>query len=150
MFLCVVCNDCEVLAEATEGLEDEHLEELEEGLITNNDNTDADTNADTNETNSTTTTTTKTKNSSSSSKKKGQDDGGGVDGGKILLDNVEEELGEAVGAAHRTGTLALLQMQRVIFDDVEELMNDMFGDIPALLRYETCFHLELFFFFFLI
>ena len=133
LFLCVVCNDCEVLEEATERLEDEHLEELEKGLVINNDDDDADTN----DMNSTTTTSSSSTTTTTSRKSDaGQDGGGGggVDGGKILLDNVEEELGEAVGAAHRTGTLALLQMQRVIFDDVEELMNDMFGDIPALLR----------------
>jgi hypothetical protein len=55
-----------------------------------------------------------------------------------LFEELEEKMGETMAHCGTAGTLSLLQMQRVIFDDVDTLENQLFmGDVESLLNGTT-------------
>lgn len=112
-------------------MEEEHIDTLEEAL-TNDDDEDEDDNHggggnqknNGEETNKSTTMTGSTDNDDNSTT-------GNIKriipGGSKLMENLEEDLGEAIGRCGRAGTLALIQMQRVVFDDLETQINLLFS-----------------------
>ena len=111
LFLCVVVNDCETLVTCIEHLEDEHLEELEETLVTKNEKDSAD----------------------DSESPPGLQSTYDQDS-SALYESIEEALSECMSKCGSTGTLALLQMQHVIFDDVESESTQLFSNIADIMN----------------
>ena len=107
LFLCVVVNDCETLMRSLETLEDDNIDVLEKMLSVEEDEATTD---------------------GSAGVMGAEDTEGGAEANGSVLEELEENLGNAIGRCGRAGSLALMQMQRVIFDDLDVLEQQLFFD----------------------